>query len=280
MKAKIFADRRFPVGPIDEKVYGSFVEHLGRAVYGGMYEPGHPSADEDGFRADVMELVKKLGVTLVRYPGGNFVSGYDWEDGIGPRELRPRRLDLAWSSIETNQVGVAEFQKWAAKVGAAPMMAVNLGTRGVEAARDLTEYCNFPGGTKFSDLRRSHGYEEPFGIKYWCLGNEMDGPWQIGSWERDPHGYGVRAHEASKAMKWIDPRIETIACVSYAAAPTPPCPPSACGRRPFFPIPTTMWTICRCTAITGTAAGTRRSSLPAAGTWTSSSARSAPYATR
>ena len=212
MKAKIFADRRFPVGPIDEKVYGSFVEHLGRAVYGGMYEPGHPSADEDGFRADVMELVKKLGVTLVRYPGGNFVSGYDWEDGIGPRELRPRRLDLAWSSIETNQVGVAEFQKWAAKVGAAPMMAVNLGTRGVEAARDLTEYCNFPGGTKFSDLRRSHGYEEPFGIKYWCLGNEMDGPWQIGG--KTAEEYGRLAAETAKVMKWVDPDSRLVVCGS------------------------------------------------------------------
>ena len=133
MKAAIFADRRFPIGRIDEKIYGSFVEHLGRAVYGGMYEPDHPTADEDGFRTDVLSLVKKLGVTLVRYPGGNFVSGYDWEDGIGPRSERPRRLDLAWSSIETNQVGVSEFRKWTRKAGVEPMMAVNLGTRGVEA---------------------------------------------------------------------------------------------------------------------------------------------------
>ena len=219
MKAKISADRRFPIGAIDEKIYGSFVEHLGRAVYGGMYEPGHPSADGEGFRSDVMELVRKLGVTLVRYPGGNFVSGYDWEDGIGPRELRPRRLDLAWSSVETNQVGVGEFRRWAEKVGVEPMMAVNLGTRGVAEARDLIEYCNFPGGTKFSDLRRSHGYEDPFNIRYWCLGNEMDGPWQIGG--KTAEEYGRLAAETAKVMKWVDPEARLVVCgSSNSAMPT------------------------------------------------------------
>ena len=212
MKAAIFADRRFPIGRIDEKIYGSFVEHLGRAVYGGMYEPDHPTADEDGFRTDVLSLVKKLGVTLVRYPGGNFVSGYDWEDGIGPRSERPRRLDLAWSSIETNQVGVSEFRKWTRKAGVEPMMAVNLGTRGVEAARDLIEYCNFPGGTKYSDLRRAHGQEEPLDIRYWCLGNEMDGPWQIGG--KTAEEYGRLAAETAKVMKWVDPSARLVVCGS------------------------------------------------------------------
>ena len=219
MKAKIFADRRFPVGAIDEKLYGSFVEHLGRAVYGGMYEPGHPTADSEGFRRDVLALVKKLGVTLVRYPGGNFVSGYDWQDGIGPREQRPRRLDLAWSSIETNQVGVGEFCVWAGKAGVEPMMAVNLGTRGIEAARDLIEYCNFPGGTKYSDLRRAHGHDTPFGIRCWCLGNEMDGPWQIGG--KTAEEYGRLAAETAKVMKWVDPQAKLVVCgSSNSAMPT------------------------------------------------------------
>ena len=219
MKARIFADRRFPIGPIDEKLYGSFVEHLGRAVYGGLYEPGHPAADEEGFRTDVLELVKKLNVSLVRYPGGNFVSGYDWEDGIGPRELRPRRLDLAWSALETNQVGVGEFCRWAAKAGAEPMLAVNLGTRGAAEARDLVEYCNFPAGTKYSQLRRSHGYAEPFGIRYWCLGNEMDGPWQMGA--KTAEEYGRLAAETAKLMKWVDPSVRLVACgSSNSAMPT------------------------------------------------------------
>ena len=219
MKARIFADRRFPIGPIDEKLYGSFVEHLGRAVYGGLYEPGHPAADEEGFRTDVLELVKKLNVSLVRYPGGNFVSGYDWEDGIGPRELRPQRLDLAWSALETNQVGVGEFCRWAAKAGAEPMLAVNLGTRGAAEARDLVEYCNFPAGTKYSQLRRSHGYAEPFGIRYWCLGNEMDGPWQMGA--KTAEEYGRLAAETAKLMKWVDPSVRLVACgSSNSAMPT------------------------------------------------------------
>ena len=219
MRARIFADRRFPIGQIDEKLYGSFVEHLGRAVYGGMYEPSHPSADADGFRSDVLSLVKKLAVTLVRYPGGNFVSGYDWEDGVGPREIRPRRLDLAWSSIETNQVGVGEFCRWAEKAGVEPMMAVNLGTRGIAEARDLIEYCNFPGGTKYSDLRRAHGRSEPFGIRYWCLGNEMDGPWQIGG--KTAEEYGRLAAETAKVMKWVDPAAKLVACgSSNTAMPT------------------------------------------------------------
>ena len=219
MIVKLFADRRFPIGQIDPKLYGSFVEHLGRAVYGGMYEPGHPAADEDGFRTDVMELVKKLGVTLVRYPGGNFVSGYDWEDGIGDKASRPRRLDLAWSTLEPNQVGVGEFQAWAARVGAEPMLAVNLGTKGLEEARNIIEYCNFPGGTRYSDLRRSHGYEQPFGIKYWCLGNEMDGPWQIGG--KTAQEYGRLAAETAKIMKWVDPEARLVVCgSSNSAMPT------------------------------------------------------------
>lgn len=153
--AHMIIDREFTVGDVDPRLYGSFIEHLGRAVYGGIFEPDHPEADENGFRRDVIELVRNLRVPIVRYPGGNFVSGYNWEDGVGPVPARPRRLELAWRTIETNRVGVNEFAAWARKVGAEVMMAVNLGTRGIDAARNLVEYCNHPGGTYWSDLRRS-----------------------------------------------------------------------------------------------------------------------------
>ena len=212
MQAKLFADRAFPIGDIDPRLYGSFIEHLGRAVYGGIYEPDHPTADEEGFRQDVLELVKKLGVPIVRYPGGNFVSGYRWEDGTGDKAGRPRRAELAWNSIETNQVGIDEFQSWAKKAESQVMMAVNLGTGTPREAGDLVEYCNFPGGTALSDRRRANGFEQPFGIKTWCLGNEMDGPWPIG--HKTAREYGRAACEAAKIMKLVDPTIEVIACGS------------------------------------------------------------------
>ena len=219
MKATLRFSKNDPIAPIDPRLYGSFLEHLGRAIYGGIYDPGHPTADDMGFRGDVLALVRQLGIPLVRYPGGNFVSGYCWEDGTGPRDARPRRLDLAWSSIEPNEVGIDEFQEWARRAGAEVMMAVNLGTRGAEDARNLVEYCNFPGGTKYSDLRRANGFETPFGIRYWCLGNEMDGPWQIG--HKTAEEYGRLAAETGKIMKWVDPEIELIACgSSHSGMPT------------------------------------------------------------
>ncbi|WP_328532144.1 alpha-N-arabinofuranosidase [Nocardioides sp. NBC_00368] len=210
--ARVRLDQQRDRGPLDPRLFGSFVEHMGRCVYTGIYEPGHPSADEHGFRRDVAELVGELGPTLVRYPGGNFVSGYHWEDGIGPREERPRRLDLAWRSIESNQVGTDDFLAWAERNRLTPMMAVNLGTRGIQAAADLVEYCNLPSGTHWSDLRRHHGREQPYGVGLWCLGNEMDGPWQIG--HRSAAEYGQLAAEAGKAMKLVDPTIELVACGS------------------------------------------------------------------
>lgn len=211
-KAKMILEKDFKVGEIDNRIYGSFIEHLGRAVYGGVFEPNHPEADENGFRKDVINLVRELQVPLVRYPGGNFVSGYNWEDGVGPVESRPRRLDLAWRTTETNEVGTNEFMKWAKLVGADVNMAVNLGTRGIDAARNLVEYCNHPGGSYYSDLRASHGVKEPYNIKTWCLGNEMDGPWQIG--HKTAAEYGRIAQEAAKVMKWVDPSIELVACGS------------------------------------------------------------------
>ncbi len=211
-KAKITFDRDFAVSRIDRRIYGSFIEHLGRAVYGGIYEPGSPFADERGFRRDTLELVRELDVPVVRYPGGNFVSGYKWEDGVGPRELRPRRVDLAWGVVESNEVGVNEFSDWAKAAGTDVMMAVNLGTRGVAEAVELLEYCNLPGGTALSDLRRAHGYAQPHGFKLWCLGNEMDGPWQIG--HKTAMEYGRLANETAKAMRDLDPSIQLVACGS------------------------------------------------------------------
>lgn len=211
-KAKMILDKDYKIGDIDNRIYGSFIEHLGRAVYGGIYQPDHPEADDMGFRKDVIDLVKELKVPIVRYPGGNFVSGYNWEDGIGPKEKRPRRLELAWRSIETNEVGVNEFVQWAKRVNADVMMAVNLGTRGADEARNLVEYCNHSGGTYWSDLRKVHGYDEPHNIKVWCLGNEMDGPWQI--CHKTAQEYGRLACETAKVMKLVDPSIELVACGS------------------------------------------------------------------
>ena len=210
--AKMILDRDFVIGQVDKRLYGSFIEHLGRAVYGGIYEPGHPTADQQGFRTDVIELVKELGVPLVRYPGGNFVSGFNWEDSVGPREQRPKRLDLAWFTTETNEVGMHEFADWCRAAGSEVMYAINLGTRGPENARDIVEYANHPGGSKFSDLRIANGKKEPLGIKLWCLGNEMDGPWQI--CHKTAQEYGRTANEAAKLMKWVDPTIETVVCGS------------------------------------------------------------------
>jgi len=210
--AKVVLDRDFAIGDTDPRLFGAFVEHLGRCVYGGLFEPGHPSADERGFRRDVLALVRELGPTIMRYPGGNFVSGYNWEDGVGPVAQRPRRLDLAWFSTEPNTFGTNEFVDWCRAAQVEPMLAVNLGTRDGDAARNLVEYCNHPGGTAWSDLRRAHGWNEPHDIKFWCLGNEMDGPWQMEA--KTATEYGRIAVEAAKMMRWIDPRIELAACGS------------------------------------------------------------------
>ena len=187
-KARMIVDKDFKIAEVDKRVYGSFIEHLGRAVYTGIYQPGHPSADEEGFRKDVLELVKELGVPIIRYPGGNFVSSYNWEDSVGPRNERKPRLDLAWRTLETNQFGLGEFAKWTKKAGSEIMMAVNLGTRGVADALNLLEYCNMDTDSYYSNLRKQHGAKEPYNIKTWCLGNEMDGPWQIG--QKTAYEYG------------------------------------------------------------------------------------------
>lgn len=211
-QARISIDREAVIAPINRRIFGSFVEHLGRCVYDGIYEPGHPTANEDGFRLDVVELVRELGSTTIRYPGGNFVSGFRWEDSVGPREQRPVRRDLAWHSLETNQVGVDEFARWLKLTGSELMMAVNLGTRGIEAALDLLEYCNHPSGTALSDQRIANGTVEPHDIRMWCLGNEMDGPWQTGYMSADD--YGKLAARTAQAMKAADRTLELVVCGS------------------------------------------------------------------
>lgn len=215
IQANIHLDPEFRIGTINRRLFGSFVEHLGRCVYDGIYEPGHPLADEEGFRKDVIELVKELGVSTIRYPGGNFVSGFRWEDSVGPKEQRPRRLDLAWHSTETNEVGLHEFNSWLEKVGSELMLAVNLGTRGVEAALDLLEYTNIDSGTQISDSRVQNGRKDPFNIRMWCLGNEMDGPWQLG--HSSAEDYGKLASQTAKAMRQVDEHLELVACGSSNA---------------------------------------------------------------
>ena len=219
-QAKLTIEKDFQISKIDKRIYGSFIEHLGRAVYGGIWQPGHPTADEDGFRRDVLDLVRELQVPIVRYPGGNFVSNFYWEDSVGPVEDRPKRLELAWRSTEPNYIGINEFAKWAKKADTQIMQAVNLGTRGIEAACNLLEYCNHPSGTKYSDLRVKHGVKDPHNIKVWCLGNEMDGPWQTGHKTADE--YGHLADETAKAMKQMTVSITSPCTSTTATASTIP----------------------------------------------------------
>jgi alpha-N-arabinofuranosidase len=212
MPATLTLDTEFHAGPIDPRIFSGFLEHMGRAVYEGVYDPGSPLADEDGFRTDVLAAIRGLRMPLMRYPGGNFVSSYDWTDGIGPRDQRPARPDYAWKSVETNQFGTDEFMQWCRKADTAPMMAVNLGTRGAMEAQALVEYCNMPAGTYWADRRVANGRTDPYGVKVWCLGNEMDGPWQAG--HVPAAEYARRADQAAKLMRGLDPTIELVACGS------------------------------------------------------------------
>lgn len=209
---KVVCNSKFQIGRIDNRIYGSFAEHMGRVVYGGIYDKGNPLSDDRGFRQDVIDAIKGAGITQVRYPGGNFVSNYIWEDGVGPVEKRPSRLDLAWKALETNEFGTDEFMQWTEQAGVSPILAVNLGTRGITDAVNYLEYCNLDTESKYSRLRKENGHDKPYGVKVWCLGNEMDGEWQIG--HKTANEYGRLAAETSKAMKIADPSIETVICGS------------------------------------------------------------------
>jgi len=221
MRASVTAHRDFAISDIDDRLYSAFLEHLGRAIYTGIYEPDHPSADGNGMRGDVAELVRALKVPYVRYPGGNFVSAYNWEDGVGPREQRPTRLDLAWHTSDSNAVGVHEFYAWCESVGTKPMLAINLGSRGLDEARNFVEYVNGPTGSYWGDMRKQNGRAEPFDVKLWCLGNEMDGPWQVGHKTADE--YGRLAAETAKTLRAFDKSLELVVCgSSNADMPTYP----------------------------------------------------------
>ncbi|HSV27566.1 MAG TPA: alpha-N-arabinofuranosidase [Sedimentisphaerales bacterium] len=212
--AKLSIHPSFTIAAIEREIFGSFLEHMGRSVYTGIYEPTHPSADEQGFRRDVIALIRELDIPIIRYPGGNFVSGYNWRDGVGPKESRPVRLDFAWRAKETNQVGTNEFVDYCRKVGTQPMLAVNLGTGTPMDAANLVEYCNIDSGTALADLRVQHGWKKPHGVKVWCLGNEMDGHWQIG--HMSAQEYGTKAREAAKLMRQVDHSVKLVACGSSA----------------------------------------------------------------
>jgi len=209
---RVYLDSRRTLAPLDRNLFGSFLEHLGRAIYEGIYDPGSRLSDASGFRKDVMDEVRRLGVPIVRYPGGNFVSGYNWLDGVGPKQDRPRVLDKAWNSLNTNQFGTNEFMAWCKATGTLPLMGLNLGTGTSEDAAALVEYCNVEKGTKWSDLRRKHGFAEPYKVRHWCLGNEMDGPWQIGHMTATE--YGLKAQDAARQMHYVDPSLQLIACGS------------------------------------------------------------------
>lgn len=220
-KLNIYVEKDAVIGDIGENLFGSFLEHVGRAIYTGIYEPDHITADENGFRTDVLEIVKELNVPIVRYPGGNFVSGYCWHDGIGEKSKRPRKLDLAWHSVETNQVGIDEFSKWSQIAGCDVMPTVNMGTASAQDAADFVEYCNFSSGTYWSDLRIINGRKQPYGYKYWCVGNEMDGSWQICHMTAEE--YGRKAQETIKLMKLVDSEIKvTVAGSSSSEMSTYP----------------------------------------------------------
>jgi alpha-N-arabinofuranosidase len=197
-------------------IFGGLLEHLGRAVYQGVYQPESVHADQEGFRSDVLEVLKRMRLTALRYPGGNFASGYHWQNGIGPHTSRPSVRELAWQSIETNQFGSDEFMILARKMGWSPMLTINLGTGSPEEARNWVEYCNSPVGTQYANKRIANGSPEPYNVKLWCLGNEMDGRWQMGHVPADQ--YAIRAQQATKLMKDVDPTIELIACGSSTRA--------------------------------------------------------------
>jgi alpha-N-arabinofuranosidase len=212
LTARVVLDTERTIGAISPRLFGGFAEHMGRCVYGGIYDPASPHADERGFRRDVQAALREMRLSILRYPGGNMLSGYDWRDGVGPRESRPRRRELAWQSIESNQFGTNEFIDYCRALDVEPMLGVNLGTGTIADAAALVEYCNAPVGTRYADLRAAHGYAQPHAVTYWCVGNEMDGPWQIGHLEADE--YARKAREAAKVMRWQDPNVKLVLCGS------------------------------------------------------------------
>ncbi len=208
--AKIGIDLDRKIGTVDRRIFGNFVEHLGRCIYGGLFEEGSPLSDERGFRRDVLEAVRRLRVPILRWPGGNFVSGYHWLDGVGPREDRPRRMELAWFAEESNRFGTDEFIRYCRAIDTEPYICVNMGSGTMDEAQAWVEYANGTGNTHWAKLRRDNGYPEPHGVTYWGLGNEMYGGWQIGALEAQD--YVKKARAFAMLMKRTDPRIVLVCC--------------------------------------------------------------------
>ena len=211
-RTTIAVHSRYQVGEVDPRIFGGFLEHMGRAVYEGVYDPTSAHADASGFRRDVLTALRRLKMTAMRYPGGNFASGYHWMDGVGPRDQRPTMRELAWQSLESNQFGTDEYIELCRMMDWTPMITVNLGTGTPEEARNWVEYCNAPVGSMYADMRVANGHPDPYGVKLWCLGNEMDGPWQLGHVPADQ--YAIRAQQAAKMMKDLDRTVELVACGS------------------------------------------------------------------
>lgn len=206
---RIKVDPERTIGEIDPNIFGGFVEHLGRCVYGGIFDPESPFADGDGLRSDVRTAIERIKPTVIRYPGGNFVSGYRWRDGVGPSDERPVRRDLAWGALEPNTFGTNEFMRLCRTIGTEPYLVVNCGDGDAREARDWVEYCNGTSDTELTRLRTAHGQEAPHRIRYWGIGNEVDGPWQIGA--KTASEYARAYHEFAKVMRWTDPEIQLIA---------------------------------------------------------------------
>ncbi|MCE2472203.1 MAG: alpha-N-arabinofuranosidase [Anaerolineae bacterium] len=213
--ARLYIDSKRVIGEISPLLFSGFAEHMGRCIYEGIYDPASSQADQNGLRQDVLAALRELNYRSMRYPGGNFVSGYRWEDGIGPKDQRPSARELAWQSIESNQFGTDEFMHFCREIGTEPMLAVNLGTGSIQDAANLVEYCNASVGSKYADMRAANSQSVPYGVKYWCLGNEMDGPWQIGHLEAA--AYGTKAREAAKLMRLHDESIELVLCGSSSS---------------------------------------------------------------
>src|SRR4051794_9995442 len=232
LRARVKIDTERVIGEIDPLIYGNFIEHLGRCIDGGVFDEKSPLSDRNGFRRDVLEGTKKLNVTQLRWPGGNFSSNYHWKDGIGPRDQRPARLEMAWGTVESNRFGTHEFLQYAEMTGSQPYICCNLGTGSWTDAQQWVEYCNSSEDTAMTRLRKQNGRAEPWKVKYWGLGNEMDGPWQMG--HRSAEDYGKFALEAAKLMKWTDPLSSSSRPARRISAP------ASIGRRGIA----RSWTSC------------------------------------
>lgn len=231
--AKIKIDVTRTISEIDPKIYGVFMEPIhftGRrmglpdsvdfnTLYGNLYDPASSLADENGFRKDYIDALKELKITNMRWPGGNFVMAYNWQDGIGPKDQRPVRINMAWGGKDNNHVGTDEWMQLNKSIGSENIVCVNLGLATIQDAAYWVEYCNYKKGTYYADLRAKYGHPEPYNVRIWDLGNEVDGkPWEHG--HKSAEDYVETAREAAKAMKAVDNTIKLVGSGSSWYEPT------------------------------------------------------------